>query len=208
VGVVVGRRYRSQVVSHQIDRARLEPCPVVAIHPYGQVAETIFSDSTLKCCPEARAPAAPVPPVATVPPAPPGVPASPFASVAPVTPAAASPPFGPAAAVAPDPVDIIPTISTLWFACAFKFTVAAGSRFNVIVDPPDVPTALEPVAPAFWTSAFSRTHVPVDVPGLTQPTYVTLFPAIVDDGCCEDGEEVVGLPAEGCWPAGGCPAGC
>ena len=32
----------------KIDRARLEPCPVVAIHPYGQVAETIFNDSTLK----------------------------------------------------------------------------------------------------------------------------------------------------------------
>ena len=50
--------------------------------------------------------------------------------------------------------------------------------------------------------------MPVEVPGLTQPTYVILFPAIVDDGCCEDGEEVVGLPVEGCWPAGGCAEGC
>ena len=170
--------------------------PGRAIHVYGHVAETIFNDSTLKLCP------------AVCPPAAPRVAASSLAPVGPVTPAAASPPFAPAAAVTPEPLDIVPTISTLWFACAFKFTVAAGSRFKVIVDLPDVAAAPEPVAPAFWASAFSSTHVPVEVPGLMQPTYVTLFPAIVDDGCCDDGEEFVGLPVGGCWPAGGCAAGC
>ena len=45
---MVGGRSQVVVVRTKIDRARLEPCPVVAIHPYGQVAETIFNDSTLK----------------------------------------------------------------------------------------------------------------------------------------------------------------
>ena len=73
---------------------------------------------------------------------------------------------------APDfEADTVPTSSTLWLACDFKLTVAAGSRLNDIFDAPDVPTVLgADAAPARCAaSAFSRIHVPSVVPGLIQP---------------------------------------
>ena len=60
--------------------------------------------------------------------------------------------------------------------------------------------------------ALSRIHVPVVVPGFTQPEYVTLLADADEldgvDGCCEDGLAVEGCCGDGLGVEGCCVEGC